>query len=158
MRIRNKKYLKENLETLVKGSSSNADVIRKLGLKLTGGNYRHVMSYIQLYGIDTSHFTGGAWNKGERYRPICPAQPLEEILVEKSTYKSSTKLKEKLQAAELLPRFCQICKLSTWQDRPLGLHLDHINGNHIDNRIENLRILCPNCHSQTTTFSNKKRV
>lgn len=157
MKIRNKKYLKENLEPVVKESSSNAEVIKKLGLQLTGGNYRHVMAYIHYYELDTSHFTGQGWNKGERYRPISPAQPLEEILVERSTYKSSSRLREKLQRANLLPVYCQECQISTWKDKPITLQLDHINGNHIDNRIENLRILCPNCHSQTETYGNKDR-
>lgn len=157
MKTRNKKYLKENLETIVEESDSNTEVIRKLGLQVTGGNYRHVTAYIRYYELNTSHFTGRGWNKGERYRPVCPAQPLEEILVEKSTYKNSSKLREKLQKANLLPKHCQECQITTWKDKPITLQLDHINGVHIDNRIENLRILCPNCHSQTETYSNKKR-
>ena len=158
MAIKNQKYNEENLSQLVKQSRSFAQVIQALGLKMTGGNYRHVKHYIKFYDLDTSHFTGQGWNSGDSKIVTRTAQPLEEILVEKSTYTNTASLHRRLVSQGLLQNCCQICNLTNWLGRPLTLHLDHINGNHIDNRIENLRILCPNCHAQTETYSNKKRI
>lgn len=157
MRIRHKKYTKENLVSLAKESLSIAQLLRKLGLTDNGGSRSHVNKYIRLYEIDVSHFTGQVWNQGEKYRQICPAQPLEEILIERSEYRSTTKLKLRMLKEGLLQNKCQVCQTVDWQERPLTLHLDHINGCPSDNRITNLRLLCPNCHSQTETYSNKRR-
>lgn len=84
------------------------------------------------------------------------AKPLEEILVENSSYKSQD-LKRRLITAGLKEDICEICgQHNVWNGKPLVLQLDHINGNHYDNRLENLRVVCPNCHTQTDTFANRK--
>ena len=81
---------------------------------------------------------------------------LDEILAKGVVYQSS-KLKIKLVQNGLKEDKCEICGCpNIWHDKPLVLQLDHINGDHYDNRIENLRIVCPNCHSQTETYCNKK--
>ena len=77
-------------------------------------------------------------------------------MVENSNYHSS-QLKKRLIQEGIKKDICEICGCSNiWNNIPLTLQLDHINGNHYDNRLENLRIVCPNCHSQTETFSNKR--
>ena len=82
--------------------------------------------------------------------------PIEEILVENSTYQSA-KLKKRLIDEGLKEERCELCGIGNeWNGRPLSLQLHHINGNHADNRIENLQILCPNCHSQTENYRGKK--
>lgn len=82
--------------------------------------------------------------------------PLKDILVENSTYQS-TKLKKRLVDEEIKQDRCEICgQGNTWNDKLLVLQLDHINGIHTDNRLENLRIVCPNCHTQTDTFCTRK--
>ena len=85
---------------------------------------------------------------------------LEEILVEGSSYASGSLLKKRLISEKGWEDRCMnpTCPSpsSEWDGKPLVLHLDHINGDHSDNRIENLRILCPNCHSQTLTYCGKK--
>lgn len=81
-------------------------------------------------------------------------------MVEDSSYQNTTKLKERIIAANIIPYECAICgNKGEWQGQKLVLQLDHINGKHFDHRKENLRFLCPNCHSQTHTFSgrNKKK-
>ena len=82
--------------------------------------------------------------------------PLKDILVENSTYQSS-KLKKRLIEEGIKKEHCEICgQGNTWNDKLLVLQLDHINGIHTDNRLENLRIVCPNCHTQTDTFCTRK--
>jgi predicted restriction endonuclease len=84
------------------------------------------------------------------------ATPVEDQLI--IGYKiSRSYLKKKILLKGLLDYHCQFCGIDSWQDQPLSLHLDHVNGNRFDNRLENLRFLCPNCHSQTPTFAGKNR-
>lgn len=91
-------------------------------------------------------------------KTILEKQSIEEILVEDSNYQSS-KLKKRLIDAGLKEHKCEICgNIGEWQGKPLTLQVHHINGNHRDNRIENLQILCPNCHSQTDNHSIKKNM
>lgn len=83
---------------------------------------------------------------------------MKTILVKNSTYTNRTALKKRLVDEKILPYRCAICgNEGEWNSYPLVLQLDHINGINNDNRIENLRFLCPNCHSQTTTFSGRNR-
>ncbi|MNM09740.1 HNH endonuclease [compost metagenome] len=79
---------------------------------------------------------------------------LEDILVINSTYKNTNRLKDWIVREGLLKYECQECGISPeWNGKPLRLQLDHINGVNNDNRLENLRILCPNCHTQTENYS-----
>lgn len=82
--------------------------------------------------------------------------PFEEILVEHSTYLGLASLKRRLLRAGLLTYHCYICGIKDWLGEKLSLELDHINGIPDDNRLENLRLLCPNCHSQTPTYKSKR--
>jgi len=146
-----RKWSIENLKSAVKNSTSLAQVIKKLGLIPAGGNYSQIKKYVSEYKINTSHFKGKAWNKGLRGRYM-PHQPLSEILVINSNYQSY-KLKMRLFKESIKKPKCEECgwaKIS--KDGRLPLELDHINGNNRDNRVENLRILCPNCHSLKLTY------
>lgn len=138
----------EQLQEAVSGSFSYRQVIKKLGLIPAGGNYAQLRKYIEEHKFDTTHFKGRGWNAGLTGigKPIIP---LESILVEGSTFQSY-KLKARLFKAGLKQEHCEQCG---WAERTvdgyLPLELDHINGNRNDNRLKNLRVLCPNCHSLT---------
>jgi 5-methylcytosine-specific restriction endonuclease McrA len=145
----------DDLAAAVAASDSVSEVSRRLGYTPNGGVHRMIVGRIRTSGLDTSHFTGTRWARGR----ILPRKtiPLEEILVERSTYRGSSKLRRRLIASGFLEAKCSNCGLDSWLGRALPLHLDHVNGDHTDNRLENLRILCPNCHSQTDTWCGVDR-
>jgi hypothetical protein len=151
----NKKSWTENdLRNAAKKSLSVRQVIKALGLVEAGGNYAQIKKYLKMHKIDTSHFKGMVWNKGLHgigvYRTT-----LKEVLV-KDSYYQSYKLKKRLFAAELKKPQCEICGWAEKSsDGRIPLELDHINGNHGDNRLENLQILCPNCHSLQPTHRGR---
>lgn len=141
-----RRWSDSDLRNAVKSAKSFRQVLKSLGLRQAGGNYDQVKKYIEALNLDVSHFKGKGWNKGLKITGI-PRIPLEKILVDNSNYQSF-KLKKRLFAVGLKSQKCELCG---WAKRAadgrLPLELDHINGNHRDNRLENLRILCPNCHS-----------
>lgn len=138
---------KEKLEQLVKECNSFREILEKQGKAVSGDSVKLLKSKLDLYKISYLFI---------KEKEIKKQVPLQEILVENSNYKSST-LKKRLIKEGLKEDICEICGCTNiWNNNPLTLQLDHINGNHHDNRIENLRIICPNCHSQTETFGNKR--
>ncbi len=154
-----RKWTDEQLVHAVENSLSIRMVIIKLGLVPAGGNYDQVKTRIKMLSLDTSHFTGMGWHTGNRVRAMVPAKPLTQLLVNGSDVQSY-KLKKKLFAKELKHPKCELCGWAAIsEDGRIPVELDHINGISNDNRIENLRILCPNCHSLQLTHrgKNKKR-
>lgn len=149
-----KRWSKENISSAIKNNTSIASTLRDIGLTPSGGNYRQFHKYVRIYDLDLDHFTGQAHLKGKTHNWGTKI-PLVEILVENSTYTNGTNLRKRILKADLLDYECAWCNLTEWRGKPLTLHLDHINGINNDNRIENLRFLCPNCHGQTETWGNK---
>lgn len=150
-------YDKETLDKIIQKCFSIAGVCRELNIKAIGGNYKTIKYYINAYNLDISHFTGKGWNIGERYNNVKNKIPLSEILVENSTYTNTHLLKKRLVKEGYFEYKCNECGLTEWCNKPISLHLDHINGDNLDHRIENLRLLCPNCHSQTETYCSKNK-
>jgi hypothetical protein len=152
--MRNRSWTNEQLRRAVQRSTSYRQVLKAIGLVEAGGNYDQVKKYIAELKLDISHFKGKAWNKGMRGigKPIIP---LEKVLVKNSIYQSF-KLKKRLFKESLKNPKCELCG---WAEKTvdgyLPLELDHINGDRHDNRITNLRILCPNCHSLQPTHRGR---
>lgn len=146
-------YSEEDLRKAVKTSTSIRQVLEKLDIVPAGGNYQTTNRRIQKLNIDTSHFTGQAWNRG---KIIGPKRPIEEYLKENSVVQSF-RLKNRLLLEGLKEHKCECCGITEWNGKLAPLELDHINGNHHDNQLENLRILCPNCHAQTDTYRGKNK-
>jgi len=143
-------WSKESLKRAIKESWSISEVVRKLGLTVTSTNWKTIQKYIQEWDLNISHFRKRIQQKIKR--------SLKEIL-KKGSIIESCQLRKKLLKADLLEKKCYKCRLgSEWQGELLTLQLDHINGDRYDNRLENLRLLCPNCHSQTLTYGRKNKV
>jgi len=143
---------KAKLITYVNASKTFTEVLEKFGLQLKGNNNQTLKQRLHKDNIDYGHITPTHKYEGV---PIA-AKPLENILVENSQY-NRCHLKNRLIKEGILQYHCASCGCDTWLDKPLMLQLDHINGISNDNRIENLRLLCPNCHSQTNTFGGKNK-
>ncbi|MGH3783554.1 MAG: HNH endonuclease [Pseudonocardiaceae bacterium] len=124
--------------------------MRRLGYQPSGGIYRLLVGHIKRRGLDSSHFTGQTWARGRKF-PDRRVLPLSEILVP-SPYMNTARLRERLIKIGLKERRCEECGLQRWRGKDLPLALDHINGDHTDHRLANLRILCPNCHALTDTW------
>lgn len=153
-----RKYTKEQFVEAWSSSQSIAEVANKLDCNKSGGGYFTLKQTAVELGLTKEHMSGQGWNKGIKYRPIMPAQPLDEILIEESKFKTSSWLRKRLIKEGFLIEKCQSCGLgNVWNDKPIVLQLDHVNGVKTDNRLDNLRLLCPNCHSQTETWGNRKR-
>lgn len=137
----------------VQNAESVAGTCRNLGLDPIH-HRRRVEGAIGRLGLDTSHFTGQRWAKGKTVRRREP-RPLEEILQVGPRLASSSDLRRRLLAEGLRQHRCEGCELSEWAGRPIPLELDHVNGDRHDNRLENLRVLCPNCHALTPTYRGR---
>lgn len=149
-------YIKEELEEIVKRCVSIADVCRALNIRPVGGNYKTLKHKLKSFEIDTSHFTGQAWllNKNHNF---AKRMSLTDILKENSNY-SSDKLRQRLIKEGYKQAECEKCRLQEWNGLPIPLELDHCNGNNTDNRLDNLKILCNNCHAQTENYRGRNKL
>ncbi|GGW20399.1 hypothetical protein GCM10018980_36880 [Streptomyces capoamus] len=151
------KWTRELLEPVVAVSSSVNEVVRRLGLDSVGGHQANIARRIKTYGLDTSHFTPGT--RTERMRHNQRRRTAVEILVENTSAHARRIPSRRLRRAmgELgVPERCALCGMEpVWLGERLPLEVDHVDGNWRNNRVENLRFLCPNCHSTTDTYRGR---
>ncbi|MZD07862.1 HNH endonuclease [Streptomyces sp. SID5785] len=145
------RHSEETLRDAVAQSSSVKEVVQRLGISTVGGNHAHISRRIAALGIDTSHFV----RPKERPKGAL-GDPLELRSPEEGRVPGRRLRRELLRTGVL--EQCSMCGNGTeWNNRPLTLEVDHINGDWWDNRPDNLRLLCPNCHAVTDTYRGRKR-
>ncbi|MGW0393934.1 HNH endonuclease [Streptomyces sp. NPDC003042] len=150
------KWTREILAEAVAASTTMCEVLRRLGLDVVGGHHTHITRRVKAFGIDTSHFKlpSPAGRTKVRRSP-------ESLLVRRDDPQArraqSEQLKQALTALGV-PNTCQMCGIpAAWQGYPLPLEVDHIDGNWRNNLPENLRLLCPNCHSTTDSYRGRAK-
>lgn len=145
------KYIwdKQLIADAVNVSDSYSETLRKMNIPVQGNNSATLKRKIKEFNIDISHFT---------FRKQYKSNVQNNAYISANTYLNDTvpitsyKLKNKLLKEGIKENKCEICGISSWLDKELILQLHHINGVHTDNHLENLQLLCPNCHSQTDNF------
>ncbi len=153
LNLRSKRYVKEEFIEIIKNSRSYSDAVRKLQLNDGHGNRKTVIKYINLYEVDISHFD----YKGEQVI-FSKKIDLKNVLIKNSTYNNTVSLKNRLYREGLKQNKCEMCgQGEEWNGAHMSLILDHENGVHNDNRLENLRILCPNCNATLDTHGGRNR-
>jgi hypothetical protein len=153
------KWTREILEPVVATSRSVNEVLRRLGLDPVGGHHTNISRRIKAYGIDTSHFTPVVRTERQRYNQR--RRTADEILVEDTSAHArripSSRLKRAMRERGV-EEHCALCGIeAVWLGEPLPLEVDHIDGNWRNNRAENLRLLCPNCHSATDSYRGRNK-
>jgi hypothetical protein len=155
MAARGPRYTEAEARAAIADSLSFSEALRKLGMRPAGGNHATLRRYAeQVWKISTAHFDPHAAKRDALRRANQP-QPIEEILVEHSSY-CRTSLKKRLFREGLKQPLCEMCgQGEIWKGRRMSLILDHMNGHATDNRLENLRIVCPNCAATLDTHCGK---
>nr|WP_237552337.1 HNH endonuclease signature motif containing protein [Streptomyces sp. SID5789] len=153
------KWTREILEPVIAESASVNEVLRRLGLDPVGGHHTNLSRRIKAYGIDTSHFTSVA--RTERQRHNRRRRTADEVLIEDTSDHArrvpGSRLKRAMRELGTEER-CALCGIEpVWFGEPLPLEVDHIDGDWRNNRIENLRMLCPNCHSTTDSYRGRSK-
>ncbi|MFD5078398.1 HNH endonuclease [Streptomyces sp. NPDC058371] len=145
----------DRLRALVPSASSYADVMRGLGMEVNDTNHRRVRREASRLRLDTSHFKRRAWGRPERPAPASTAHRVLVVLPDQAGRTNRSQLHRAL--AEVgVPYVCVGCgSTGEWLGQPITLQIDHANGDWRDNRQENLRYMCPNCHSLTSTWCRR---
>lgn len=145
-------YTKEELQEVLDSTSGLIPALRKLGIN--GGSSLQTLRRIAFeWHLDLTKNQLNA--KYAQQYSAKNSYDLSDILVENSTYTNMERLKIRLVRNNLKVYRCEICGITTWNGEPLSLQLHHKNGKHNDNRLTNLQILCPNCHSQTENYGSR---
>jgi hypothetical protein len=143
-----RKYTKELLESLTKESNNWTELFKKLGIHYGGGNYNNIKKHLVKWGISIDHFT----RKDNSVRRTAINKNNLDLLFSIGSPYSRTTIKSYIYRLGLKPIECELCGLGEeWQGKKMSLILDHINGINIDHRLENLRLVCPNCNATLDT-------
>lgn len=147
-------WSKKHLEETVKNANCWFDWLRLLEIPTRGCNYRTLKSKAILYEINTSHFNYN-YAKTHNGKRILKNKSNEEIFNDSSSIKTASVKKEYISRI-LNSAYCEQCGITNWNGKTIIFQLHHIDGNYKNNNLENLILLCPNCHSQTENYANKK--
>ncbi len=153
-----KTWSDNQLVSIVPLCNDLTEIIKKLGLRTAGGNFESIKGHIKRLNISTAHFNKKNQIKGLlKYSQNRKIQD-KEFYIDNSRVTDNNSIRRKVAKDSFLDYICQRCENGpTWNNEPLTLQLDHINGKHSDHRKENLRWMCPNCHSQTNTFAGRNK-
>lgn len=146
------------LQELLDTSDSYSDLLRKIGLNPKGGNPSTLHKIIDEYELDETQLNNNRkklYSRNSTFPHIKKRKSMEDILSNKCEFTSSSHLLERLINEGYKEYKCENCGLSEWLGKSISLQLEHIDGNHQNNLLSNLKILCPNCHSQTDTFAGR---
>jgi len=149
-------YSIDDVRKAVAENKSIAGVLRHLGLRPIGGNYKTVKQIIADNRLDISHFTGKGWNVGLAFKPNHGIKD-DDLYVADSSYRCSWRLREHYKKTTG-KHHCEHCGLDKWQGQPIPLEIHHINGINTDNRLDNLILLCPNCHALTNNYRGRAKL
>lgn len=152
-------FTPDELQNLLDTSDSLAHLLRRLDLSPCGGNYATLKSKINEYNLDLSTIDR---NRSKLYSQNCINRKisktnLQDVFNGKAEFKSSYRLLQRLFDEGYKECKCEICGITKWMKKPIVFHLHHKDGNHENNALENLQVLCPNCHSQTDNYCGKKK-
>lgn len=153
----NYRWNDNDLIKAVKESFSFREVLSKLLLAQAGSNYNTIRNRIKELNLSTEHMKGQGWKKGTTDIEMSKRVkfPLSYYLKENIRTYNSSMLKKRLLKENYFQYKCYNCENTRWLDNPIPLELEHINGNKSDNRINNLTLLCPNCHALTSTYRGR---
>lgn len=142
MKQKYRRYTDQDIITVAARVRSLSSLLRKLGLKVAGGNYDNMRRNLQRLNVDTSHWTGQAWNRDlqtKDYNQYTRATHLKPHVIRSRGHK------------------CEMCHLEIWMNKEIMLEIHHIDGDRTNNHDDNLQLLCPNCHATTSNWRNRKR-
>lgn len=148
----NVKISNNEFAEIIKQSHSIRQVLKKLNVSPRGGNYIVFKKRVEKLNIDTSHFKGQGWRSGKHV----PKRNIHEYLSNKVPI-GSYRLRNRLIKEKMIENKCQQCNLTSWLGKSISLELHHIDGNVLNNNLNNLELLCPNCHSLTSNHRRSKR-
>ena len=149
-----RKYTEQALKDAISNSLSLRETLKKLGVSDAGGNYEVLKKAISFFNIDSSHFIGKGYLKGKNHANR--TRVLKNVLVY-GKLENTWRLKNRLIKEGLKQPFCECCKRLKWMEEPIPLELHHVDGDRKNNTIHNLELLCPNCHSLTSTYRGKNK-
>lgn len=148
------KFSRDEIERFVKESKSYSQLSRKLGYgeSASGSANKTIRSMIEELSLDVSHFMGQGWNKGSSYESN-NYMPFNEYI--NGEHVQTNKVRKKLLREGIKKHICECCLNTMWNGQPIPLEVHHKDGNKTNNSLNNLQLLCPNCHALTDTYRGK---